>query len=122
MLLVLTHRRLADRAATAVEIAGGWHAHLGILTDRLNAREPRPFWSTHAAVAARLSEAHREPSDQRTGTRRPDRGSGQDAPAGRRRGLLDRYRVGSRKGVLERIVERLLLPATAFACFGLESS
>lgn len=51
VLLVLTHRRLADRAATA-EIAGGWHAHLGILTDRLAGREPRPFWSTHATVAA----------------------------------------------------------------------
>lgn len=51
VLLVLTHRRLADRAAKA-EIAGGWHAHLGVLTDRLNGREPRPFWSTHATVAA----------------------------------------------------------------------
>ena len=51
VLLVLTHRRLGDRAATT-EVAGGWHAHLGILTDRLDGREPRPFWSTHAAVAA----------------------------------------------------------------------
>lgn len=45
--LVLTHRRLGDRA-TMVNVAGGWHTHLAILGDRLADAEPRPFWSTHA--------------------------------------------------------------------------
>jgi uncharacterized protein YndB with AHSA1/START domain len=51
VLLVLTHRRLGDRAAM-VNVAGGWHSHLGILADNLDGREPRPFWSTHAKAAA----------------------------------------------------------------------
>jgi uncharacterized protein YndB with AHSA1/START domain len=51
VLLVLTHRRLPDRT-TMVRVASGWHAHLGILLDRLDGREPRPFWSTHAPLEA----------------------------------------------------------------------
>jgi uncharacterized protein YndB with AHSA1/START domain len=51
VLLVLTHRRLPDRA-TMVTFASGWHAHLGILVDQLEGREPRPFWSTHARLEA----------------------------------------------------------------------
>lgn len=51
VLLVLTHRRLGDRAAM-VEVAGGWHTHLGILADNLTGVEPRPFWSTHTRLAA----------------------------------------------------------------------
>ena len=51
VLLVLTHRRLGNRAAM-VSIAGGWHTHLGILLDHLEGREPRPFWSTHARLEA----------------------------------------------------------------------
>jgi uncharacterized protein YndB with AHSA1/START domain len=51
VLLVLTHRRLPDRT-TMVSVASGWHTHLGILLDRLNRREPRPFWSTHARLEA----------------------------------------------------------------------
>ena len=46
VLLVVTHRRLRDRKAV-VSVAGGWHAHLGILIDHLNGREPKPFWSTY---------------------------------------------------------------------------
>ena len=49
--LVLTHRRLPDRA-TMLSVAGGWHAHLAILLDHLNGREPRPFWSTHSRLEA----------------------------------------------------------------------
>ena len=45
VLLVLTHRRLGDRAAM-VGVGGGWHTHLGILIDRLNGVEPGPFWTT----------------------------------------------------------------------------
>lgn len=51
VLLVVTHRRLADRA-TLVSVAAGWHAHLGILIDRLAGEEPRPFWTTHARLEA----------------------------------------------------------------------
>ena len=51
VLLILTHRRLGDRAIM-LSVAGGWHAHLGILLDHLNGREPRPFWSTHTRLEA----------------------------------------------------------------------
>ena len=44
VLLVLTHRRLDDRA-TMLDVAAGWHTHLGILTDQLEGRVPAPFWS-----------------------------------------------------------------------------
>lgn len=49
--LVLTHRRLPNRKEM-LGVAGGWHAHLGILEDVLNGREPRGFWSTHARLEA----------------------------------------------------------------------
>jgi uncharacterized protein YndB with AHSA1/START domain len=51
VLLVLTHRRLGDRAGM-VNVAGGWHTHLGILIDHLHGREPRPFWATFAGLEA----------------------------------------------------------------------
>jgi uncharacterized protein YndB with AHSA1/START domain len=51
VLLVLTHRRLGSRA-TMVNVAGGWHTHLGILIDRLEGRDPRPFWSTFERLEA----------------------------------------------------------------------
>lgn len=51
VLLTLTHTRLATRK-DMIGVAGGWHAHLGILTDLLEGRPPRPFWTTHAEVAA----------------------------------------------------------------------
>ncbi len=49
--LVLTHRRLGDRSAV-LSVSSGWHAHLGILEDVLNARKPRLFWTTHAQAEA----------------------------------------------------------------------
>ena len=49
VLLVITHVRIADRK-TMVNVAGGWDAHVGILADRLNGVEPRPFWTTHAKL------------------------------------------------------------------------
>jgi len=49
VLLVLTHRRLADRGKM-IGVAGGWDAHVGILEDRLNNVEPRPFWATMARL------------------------------------------------------------------------
>lgn len=49
--LLLTHRRLRDRAET-VDVAGGWHTHLAILEAQLAGREPPPFWSTLERVEA----------------------------------------------------------------------
>jgi uncharacterized protein YndB with AHSA1/START domain len=49
VLLVVTHRRLGTRD-TMTKVAAGWHTHLGILADRLEGREPRPFWSTLTAL------------------------------------------------------------------------
>jgi uncharacterized protein YndB with AHSA1/START domain len=49
VLLVITHRRLANRGYM-VGVASGWDAHVGILSDRLNGVEPRPFWTTHAKL------------------------------------------------------------------------
>ena len=49
VLLTITHRRIASRK-TMISVAGGWDAHVGILEDRLNGEEPRPFWSTHAKL------------------------------------------------------------------------
>ena len=51
VLLVLTHRRLADRK-TMVSVSTGWHSHLGILIDVLNGDEPRPFWTTVTQMEA----------------------------------------------------------------------
>lgn len=45
VLLVITHRRLKNREM-AVKVASGWHAHIELLCDHLNEREPRPFWTT----------------------------------------------------------------------------
>jgi uncharacterized protein YndB with AHSA1/START domain len=43
VLLVLTHRRLADREGM-LDVAGGWHAHLDILRARLAGESVAPFW------------------------------------------------------------------------------
>ncbi|MGE8640420.1 MAG: SRPBCC family protein [Achromobacter sp.] len=45
-LLVLTHRKLNSRD-DMVDVAGGWHTHLGVLSAKLEGREPGPFWSAH---------------------------------------------------------------------------
>lgn len=55
VLLVLTHRRLGE-TATMVNVAAGWDAHLGILTDRLSGVVPRGFWSTHARLSGLYAE------------------------------------------------------------------
>ena len=49
VLLVITHRRLADRK-TMIGVASGWDAHVCILEDRLNGVQPRGFWTTHARL------------------------------------------------------------------------
>ena len=56
VLLTITHRRIKDRN-TMVNVAGGWDAHIGILEDRLNGVEPRPFWTTHARLKSQYEAA-----------------------------------------------------------------
>ena len=55
VVLVLTHRRLPDRAQM-VSVASGWHTHLGVLVDHLRGREPQPFWSTYARLEAEYEQ------------------------------------------------------------------
>jgi uncharacterized protein YndB with AHSA1/START domain len=50
VLLVLTHRRLGARAMM-VSVAAGWHAHVGILIDKMHGRKPAPFWATYERLA-----------------------------------------------------------------------
>jgi uncharacterized protein YndB with AHSA1/START domain len=60
VLLTVTHRRLAG-SEEMTSVAGGWHTHLDIMVDNLQERTPRPFWSSHAKVAAeyqRLFASH----------------------------------------------------------------
>ena len=49
VLLVVTHRRLRDRAEM-LGAAGGWHAHLDVLVNNLSGRKDGPFWSTVTGV------------------------------------------------------------------------
>lgn len=42
--MVLTHRRLADRAAM-LSVSGGWHAHLHLLAEVLEGTPRSAFWS-----------------------------------------------------------------------------
>jgi len=51
VLLVIVHRRVKDRELQA-NVMGGWDVHTGILEDVLKGIEPRPFWKTHAKLAA----------------------------------------------------------------------
>lgn len=51
VLLTVTHGKLRDRGEM-ISVAGGWHAHLGILRDRLEGREPRNFWRVHDGLEA----------------------------------------------------------------------
>ena len=50
VLLTVTHQRLKDRGAM-LSVASGWHAHLGVLVDRLEEHELRPFWPALATLA-----------------------------------------------------------------------
>jgi uncharacterized protein YndB with AHSA1/START domain len=51
VLLTVTHSRLHNRDEL-VSVAGGWHAHLQILLERLEGREPPNFWTTHEGLEA----------------------------------------------------------------------
>lgn len=43
VLLTLVHRRIPDRGIL-LNVSAGWHAHLDVLSARLNGAEPEPFW------------------------------------------------------------------------------
>jgi uncharacterized protein YndB with AHSA1/START domain len=60
VLLVLTHRRLANRVAMA-DVAGGWHPLLAVLVQRLNGREPAAFWSIFAETDGIYEKRFGEP-------------------------------------------------------------
>lgn len=45
VLLLVSHRKVTNRD-TLLGVSSGWHAHLGLLVDRLEGREPGPFWAT----------------------------------------------------------------------------
>lgn len=45
--LTLTHRKLGDDQDILISVASGWYTHLGILVDKLNGKEPKPFWEIH---------------------------------------------------------------------------
>lgn len=49
--LVLTHARLASRDGL-LGVAGGWHAHLALLADRLEGRPVGGFWRLHTRLEA----------------------------------------------------------------------
>lgn len=49
VLLSITHRKIANRAAM-LSYSGGWHSHLAILEAHANGRTPPPFWSTWTAL------------------------------------------------------------------------
>ncbi len=55
VLLVLTHRRLANREEM-VGVAGGWHVHLDILANRLEGEDPPSFWPTHTRLEAEYEQ------------------------------------------------------------------
>ena len=49
--LVITHCGV-EKFDDMTSIAGGWHAHLGILVARLEGREPEGFWRSHTRLEA----------------------------------------------------------------------
>ena len=59
VIMVLTHRRLADGDAMASIITSGWHTHVGLLIDILNGHELSGFWSTDAVEGLSIRGALR---------------------------------------------------------------
>jgi uncharacterized protein YndB with AHSA1/START domain len=49
--LVVTHSGV-EKFGDMTSIAGGWHAHLGLLMARLEGREPEGFWRSHTRLEA----------------------------------------------------------------------
>jgi uncharacterized protein YndB with AHSA1/START domain len=51
VLLTITHSRLRSRDML-LSVSAGWHAHVGILLDHLEGREPASFWPAHERLQA----------------------------------------------------------------------
>jgi len=49
--LTITHRKLPDRDTT-IGVATGWHAHVGIMIQVLEAKTPQPFWTSFVPLEA----------------------------------------------------------------------
>lgn len=56
VLLILTHQKLGGDRNILIGVAAGWHTHLGILVDRLAAKEPKGFWEVHMKMEAEYSK------------------------------------------------------------------
>ncbi|MDT0690139.1 SRPBCC family protein [Salegentibacter sp. F188] len=50
--LLLTHENLGKNQGTLIAVCSGWHAHLNILSDRLEGLEPKGFWTTYNEIEA----------------------------------------------------------------------
>ncbi|GGC58559.1 SRPBCC family protein [Chelatococcus reniformis] len=48
--LLMTHNGLVDSAAMR-EVAGGWHAHLDMLVERMAEQTPDDFWARYAVTS-----------------------------------------------------------------------
>lgn len=57
--LTLTHSLLSPHAEP--NVAGGWHTHLDILADRMQGREPEPFWTRFEPIEAHYKARILEP-------------------------------------------------------------
>jgi uncharacterized protein YndB with AHSA1/START domain len=53
--LAITHGGV-EKFDAMTSIAGGWHAHLGILAARLEGREPEGFWRSHTRLEAEYAK------------------------------------------------------------------
>lgn len=62
--LVVTHSRLRSRTEM-LNVSGGWHTHLDLLSDVLNQRQPLRFWATFTSRRAEYDK--RIPADHQTG-------------------------------------------------------
>lgn len=50
VLLIVTHRKLADNKATRISLSSGWHTHLDILIANLDGEIPPNFWSSYTQM------------------------------------------------------------------------
>ena len=50
VLLIVTHRKLADNKATRISLSSGWHTHLDILIANLDGEIPPNFWSSYTRM------------------------------------------------------------------------
>ena len=59
--LTLKHRKLGADHDILISVAGGWHTHLGILSDKLNGTTPQPFWEVHMQAEETYKQRLQQP-------------------------------------------------------------